>query len=81
MPRPSAIKIVSGGQTGADRAALDAALACGQPCGGWCPQDRAAEDGPIDPRYPLKELPGGGYRQRTHRNVIDSDGTVVLSFG
>lgn len=75
------IKLVSGGQTGADRAALDAALACCVPCGGWCPEDRTAEDGPIPPHYPVTPLPGAGYRHRTRKNVEDSDGTVILSFG
>jgi hypothetical protein len=75
------IRIVSGGQTGADRAALDAAMALGIPCGGWCPDGRQAEDGPIDPVYPLTVLPGAGYRRRTRQNVIDSDGTVVMAFG
>ncbi len=74
-------KIVSGGQTGVDRGALDAALACGFPCGGWCPAGRLAEDGPIADRYPLRELPGGGYLDRTIRNLEDSDGTLVLFFG
>lgn len=50
-------KIVSGGQTGVDRAALDLALELGIPCGGWCPPGRMAEDGPIDARYPLQEVP------------------------
>jgi hypothetical protein len=72
-------KIVTGGQTGVDRGALDAALELGFPCGGWCPADRAAEDGTIPPRYPLVPLPGGGYRERTLQNVLDSDGTVILS--
>lgn len=75
------IKIISGGQTGADRAALDAALAAGVPCGGWCPEGRLAEDGPIADRYPLRELPGAGYPQRTRQSVVDSDGTLVVSFG
>ena len=75
------ITILSGGQTGADRAALDAALALGVPCGGWCPAGRRAEDGPILLRYPLVELAGAGYAARTRRNVADSDGTVVLAFG
>jgi hypothetical protein len=74
-------KIVSGGQTGVDRGALDAALALGFPCGGWCPGERQAEDGPIDPRYPVEGLPGAGYEERTVRNVEDSDGTAVLHFG
>ena len=64
-----------------DRAALDAALALGLPCGGWCPRGRLAEDGPIDPRYPLRETPSADYRQRTEWNVRDSDGTLVLTRG
>jgi putative molybdenum carrier protein len=72
------IKIVSGGQTGVDRGALDVALAAGFPCGGWCPTDRNAEDGPIPDRYPMTLLAGGGYRQRTVKNVLDSDGTAIL---
>jgi hypothetical protein len=74
-------KIVSGGQTGVDRGALDAALAAEFSCGGWCPADRAAEDGPIPARYPLAPLARGGYRQRTRRNVLDSDGTAILFNG
>ncbi len=75
------LRIVSGGQAGVDRGALDAALACGRPCGGWCPEGRLAEDGPIPSRYPLTELPGGGYRARTRRNVVDSDATLIVTFG
>lgn len=71
-------KIVSGGQTGVDRGALDAALESKFPCGGWCPEGRRAEDRAIPERYPVEELPGGGYRERTERNVTDSDGTLVL---
>lgn len=56
-----AIKIVSGGQTGADRAALDWALTHGVECGGWCPKGRKAEGGSIDPKYPLKETPSESY--------------------
>jgi Circularly permutated YpsA SLOG family len=76
----SLIKIVSGGQTGVDRGALDAALAAGFACGGWCPKDRHAEDGPIPERYPMTSLQGGGYRQRTVKNVLDSDGTAILFY-
>jgi hypothetical protein len=72
--------IISGGQSGVDRAALDAALALGVGCGGWCPQGRRAEDGVIADRYPLKELPGADYLQRTERNVIDSDATLIIHF-
>lgn len=74
-------KIVSGGQTGVDRAALDAALGCGFPCGGWCPKGRLAEDGVIPPHYPLHETPDTDYAQRTMWNVRDSDGTLVLTWG
>ena len=70
-------KIVSGGQTGADRAALDAALQSDFPCGGFCPKDRQAEDGPIADIYPLSEIEGG-YRQRTWQNVLQSDATVIF---
>jgi hypothetical protein len=71
--------IVSGGQTGADRAALDWALARGIECGGWCPKGRKAEDGPIDAKYPLKETPSESYIQRTEWNVRDSDATILFS--
>jgi hypothetical protein len=73
-------KLMSGGQTGVDRAALDAALAAGFPCGGWTPADRMAEDGVIPERYPVVPLPQGGHRQRTRHNVIDSDGTALIYF-
>src|SRR5438094_7521770 len=72
-------KIITGGQTGADRAALDAALDAGIDCGGWCPADRQAEDGVIPDRYPLTPLPAAGYDQRTTQNVLDSDGTIVFT--
>lgn len=74
-------KIVSGGQTGVDRAALDVALELGLPCGGWCPKGRKAEDGPIARRYPLQETPSDDYAQRTAWNVRDSDGTLILTRG
>ncbi|SVA67282.1 uncharacterized protein METZ01_LOCUS120136, partial [marine metagenome] len=72
-------KIVSGGQTGADRAALDWAIANCIPHGGWCPVGRLAEDGPIDTLYNLQETPKADYLQRTEWNVRDSDATVIFS--
>lgn len=72
------ITIISGGQTGVDRGALDGALAKGVSCGGYCPESRQAEDGTIDERYPLIPLMGAGYRKRTRHNVIESDGTVII---
>ena len=78
---PLITKIVSGGQTGVDRAALDVAMRLGIPCGGWCPRGRRAEDGPIPPHYPLQETPEARYPQRTEWNVRDSDGTLVIHAG
>ena len=72
-------KIISGGQTGADRAALDWAIRSGITHGGWCPKGRAAEDGVIDQRYRLVETPSDDYSQRTEWNVRDSDATAVFS--
>ena len=72
-------RIISGGQTGVDRAALDVALALGIPCGGWCPRGRRAEDGPIDPRYPLRETRGSDPGERTRRNVAEADATLILA--
>ncbi|ENW78940.1 hypothetical protein F909_03257 [Acinetobacter sp. ANC 3929] len=74
------IKIISGGQTGVDRGALDAALSVGAPCGGWCPEGRMAEDGVIPDRYPLSILENSGYRKRTKQNVQDSDATIIIYF-
>lgn len=74
-------RIVSGGQTGVDRAALDAAMELGLSCGGWCPRGRLAEDGPIDEAYPLRETPSARYAERTEWNVRDSDGTLILTTG
>jgi len=71
-------EVVTGGQTGVDRAALDAAMTVGLPVDGWCPRGRQAEDGPIGDRYPLRETPSDAYAQRTAWNVRDSDGTLVL---
>jgi hypothetical protein len=90
-------KIISGGQSGVDRGALDAALVAGLACGGWCPSNRGAEDGVIPDRYPLTLLPptdafeasedpsarqvAEQYKARTLKNVQDSDGTVILYNG
>jgi len=75
------LTIVSGGQTGADRAGLDFAIARGLPHGGWCPLGRRAEDGPLHERYQMRETEGDGYRQRTKRNVADSDATLIFNIG
>lgn len=74
-------RIVSGGQTGADRAALDVALALGLPVGGWCPKGRRAEDGKIPDCYPLVETSERNYQIRTRRNIEESDGTLILNLG
>jgi hypothetical protein len=74
-------KVISGGQTGVDRAALDAARAAGLEVGGWCPRGRLAEDGAIDEGYPLHETPSEGYLERTEWNVRDADATLVLNVG
>jgi len=72
------VKIISGGQTGVDRAALDVALEHGIESGGWCPTGRLDEFGRIPDRYPLKELDSGGFTERTLHNVKDSEGTVII---
>jgi len=74
-------KVVSGGQTGVDRAALDVALDLGYEAGGWVPKGRRAEDGMIPERYRLNETPSRDYEQRTEWNVRDSDATLVLATG
>ena len=73
-----ALKIISGGQTGVDRAALDVALRHGIECGGWCPAGRLDEFGKIPDHYPVQELQGGGFTERTLQNVKESDGTVAI---
>jgi len=72
-------KLLSGGQTGVDRAALDVGLALGLAVGGWCPRGRRAEDGRIPDRYPLVETPERNYPIRTRRNIEDADGTLILN--
>lgn len=74
-------KIISGGQTGADRAALDFAIRRSIPHGGWLPKGRKTEDGPLDAKYQLREMPTGDYARRTEQNVLDADGTVIVSHG
>ena len=76
----SITKVISGGQTGADRAGLDVALCYKFPHGGWCPKGRKAEDGPIGGQYQLTETPSANYLQRTEWNVRDTDGTIVFTF-
>ena len=73
------IKIISGGQTGVDRAALDFAIRRGLKHGGWCPRGRLAEDGVIPPVYQLRETDSPEYEERTERNVLDSDATLIVA--
>ena len=75
------LRIMSGGQTGIDRAALDAASALNVPCRGWRPAGRRAKDGPIADKYPLIETAGKEYAGRTLANVRDSDATLILGQG
>jgi hypothetical protein len=75
------LKIISGGQTGVDRAALDVALKHGIECGGWCPSGRLDEFGRIPDQYPVREVQVGSFTERTLQNVKDSDGTVVVYTG
>lgn len=74
-------RIVSGGQTGADRGGLDAAIYAGIPHGGWCPLGRLAEDGTIPSKYNLREMSSRDYLKRTEANVVDSDVTVIFCYG
>lgn len=75
------MKIVSGGQTGVDRGALDAAMECGMQTGGWCPAGRRAEDGVIPSDYKVFELADDKYEARTERNVVDSEATLIICRG
>ena len=79
--RMNKLRIISGGQTGVDRGALDAAMELGIEHGGKCPQGRLAEDGTIPRKYQLKELPSRRYSVRTEQNVIESDATLILHYG
>jgi len=74
-------KIISGGQTGVDQAALDVAIALGIPHGGWIPKGRKTENGVLPEKYRLKEMPTSSYAKRTEQNVIDSEGTLIISMG
>lgn len=74
-------KIISGGQTGADRAALDVAIEFAIPHGGWIPKGRKTEGGILPDRYQLEEMPTTSYPKRTEKNVLDSDGTLIFSRG
>jgi hypothetical protein len=75
------VKIISGGQTGVDRAALDVALKHRIDCGGWCPAGRLDEFGRIPDQYPVNELERAGFTERTLQNVKDSDGTIIIYSG
>ena len=79
--RTEIAKVISGGQTGADRGGLDAAIEVGIPHGGWCPKGRRAEDGRIPDEYRLVETDSSDYAVRTEQNVVDSHATVVLAYG
>ena len=74
-------KIISGGQTGADQAALDAAIKLDIPHGGWMPKGRLTENGPLPDKYQLDEMPTSSYEERTEQNVVDSDDTLIVSHG
>jgi hypothetical protein len=74
-------KIISGGQTGADRAALDVAIKLGIPHGGWVPKGRITEEEPLPEEYQMQEMTTASYPKRTEKNVLDSDGTLIISRG
>lgn len=74
-------KIISGGQTGADQAALDVAVELGIPHGGWIPKGRKTEDGVLSEKYQLQEMSTVSYAKRTEKNMFDSDGTLIFSHG
>lgn len=78
---PSLVRIVSGGQTGVDRAALDVAMAYGIACGGWVPRGRRAEDGRVPDIYPMRETRSTAYGERTRLNVRDADATLIITRG
>ena len=79
--KKSVSRIISGGQTGSDRAALDWAIRNDVPHGGWCPRGRKAEDGVLPANYELRETESTDYHQRTRQNVTDSDGSLIVNFG
>ena len=81
MSTRAKFRVISGGQSGVDRAALDAALGAGIACGGWCPAGRWAEDGPIPTHYPLTETPGADADVRTRANVAECDATLIIVDG
>jgi hypothetical protein len=74
-------KIISGGQTGVDQAALDVAIESGIPHGGWIPKGRKTEDGILPDKYQLQEMPTASYPKRTEQNILDSDGTLIICHG
>ncbi len=74
-------EVISGGQTGADKAALDFAIENGIPYGGWIPKGKLTEEGPLPDKYHLQEMPTKSYPKRTEKNILDSDGTLIVSHG
>jgi hypothetical protein len=74
-------KFISGGQTGADQAGLDFAIENNIPHGGWIPKGRMTEDGPLPDKYQLQEMTTKSYPKRTEKNILDSDGTLIVSHG